>query len=128
MKIFLVVFVLLAMGCNRSEPAPLSPEFKKSAKFAFALLQQANEGQRVSQSDVSRAFAEMQAEAQNSDEKMATYILDRYRLDLEYRAMTQSTEELRQKMQQEKCEIDKMLTENMHGTNAMSACGEKLSQ
>jgi hypothetical protein len=129
MKFAALLLLLALAGCHESKPVdPFSPEFKKSARFAHALLQQADQGQTVLKSDLSRALADVQAQMRNSDEQMAFYMLSAYRADLEYQAMTRMTAQQEESMKQAKCELDKMLNNGMHGIDAMKACGEKVPQ
>jgi acyl-CoA synthetase (NDP forming) len=130
MKSAVTSLLLLIIGCQKSAPAdPLSPEFKKSGKFAYSLLQQADQGSPVSSSDISRALAEAQASAANSDEKMAASMLGSYRSNLEYESMKINSEQLTSalaEVKQTRCELDKMFNEGFRGVEAMKACGEKL--
>ena len=130
MKSAATLLLLLILGCQKSAPADaLSAEFKKSGKFAYALLQQADQGSPVSSSDISRALAEAQAAAANSDEKMAASMLGSYRANLEYESMKINSEQLTSalaEVKQTRCELDKMFNEGFRGVEAMKACGEKL--
>lgn len=132
MKFALTLLLLTVLGCQKSAPADaLSPEFKKSGKFAYALLQQADQGSPVSSADITRAFAEVQASASagNSDEQMAASMLGSYRADIDYTRMRVTPEQLAStmaSMKQARCEIEKMLNEGFRGVEAMKACGEKL--
>jgi hypothetical protein len=130
MKSALTLLLLSILGCQESAPVDtLSPEFKKSGKFAYALLQQADQGQPVSSSDMSRALAEVQANAGNSDEKMAASMLSSYRANIEYQHMNVNGEQLASalaQVKQTRCELDKMFDEGLKGVEAMKACGEKL--
>jgi len=51
--------------------------------FAYSLLQQVEAGKAVPSRELSRAFAEIQPLVHNGDEQLASYMLSRYRLDLE---------------------------------------------
>lgn len=130
MKLALMLLILAILGCQKSAPADtLSPEFKKSGKFAYALLQQADQGAPVSSSDISRALAEVQASAANGDEKMAASMLGSYRANIDYEHMKISSEQLTSalaEVKQTRCELDKMFNEGLRGVEAMKACGEKL--
>lgn len=130
MKLALTLLILAILGCQKSAPADtLSPEFKKSGKFAYALLQQADQGQPVSSADMSRALAEVQATAGNNDEKMAASMLGSYRANIDYEHMRITPEQLTSalaEVKQTRCELDKMFDEGLRGTEAMKACGEKL--
>jgi hypothetical protein len=126
-----VTLLLLAIfGCQKSAPVDtLSPEFKKSGKFGYALLQQADQGQPVFTADMSRALAEAQATATNSDEKMAATMLMSYRSNIDYEHMKIPPEQLASalaEVKQTRCELDKMFDEGLRGVEAMKACGEKL--
>jgi hypothetical protein len=122
----LFCFLLAFAGCHSAPASPLSAEFKKSSKFAYALLQQADQGQPVSKSEVSRALAEVQALAGNTDEQMVFQMLSKYRADLEYEAMVRPSAKDVDSKKQNQCELDKMFNEGLHGVDAMKACGEKL--
>jgi hypothetical protein len=130
MKLALSVLLLAIFGCQKSAPADtLSPEFKKSGKFAYALLQQADQGQPVSSADLSRALAEVQANAGNADEKMAAGMLSSYRSNIDYEHMKISADQLASalaEVKQTRCELDKMFDGGLKGIEAMKACGEKL--
>ena len=105
------------------------PELKKSGKFGYALLQQADQGQPVFTADMSRALAEAQATATNSDEKMAATMLMSYRSNIDYEHMKIPPEQLGSalaEVKQTRCELDKMFDEGLRGVEAMKACGEKL--
>jgi hypothetical protein len=130
MKLALTLLLLAIFGCQKSAPVDtLSPEFKKSGKFAYALLQQADQGQPVFTADMSRALAEAQATATNSDEKMAATMLMSYRSNIDYEHMKITPEQLASalaEVKQTRCELDKMFDEGLRGVEAMKACGEKL--
>src|SRR4051812_3784079 len=130
MKFALTSLLLLILGCQKSAPADtLSLEFKKSAKFAYALLQQSDRGEPVSNSDISRALAEVKAAASSSDEQATTSLLSTYRTNIEYTRMKLTPAELASTMastKQTQCEIEKMLNEGLRGIEVMKACGEKL--
>ena len=127
-----MLVLLLVVGCEKAAPGDsLSPEFKKSAKFAYALLQQADRGEPVSNSDISRALAEVKAAASSSDDQATTSLLSAYRSNIEYTRMKITSAELASTMastKQTQCEIEKMLNEGVRGIEAMKACGEKLGQ
>jgi hypothetical protein len=129
-KIELALILVAFVGCQKTAPPDnLSPEFKKSGKFAYALLQQADQGTPVSSADLSRALAEVQASASNKDEQMAASMLGSYRADIDYTAMRVTQEQLASRvasMKWKRCEIEKMLNEGFKGVEAMKACGEKL--
>ena len=130
MKFTLSLFLLAVIGCQKSAPADtLSPEFRKLGKFAYALLQQADQGSPVSSADISHALAEVQAAAGNSDEQMAASMLASYRADIDYTRMKITQAQLASTMasiKQTRCEIDKMFNEGLRGVEAMKVCGEKL--
>jgi hypothetical protein len=131
-KIILALILLASVGCQKTAPQDnLSPEFKKSGKFAYALLQQADQGTPVSGADLSRALAEVQASASNNDEQMAASMLGSYRADIDYTGMRVTQEQLAStvaSMKQTRCEIEEMLNEGFKGVEAMKACGEKLGR
>jgi hypothetical protein len=130
MRLALTLLLLAIFGCQKSAPVDtLSPEFKKSGKFGYALLQQADQGQPVFTADMSRALAEAQATATNSDEKMAATMLMSYRSNIDYEHMKIPPEQLASalaEVKQTRCELDKMFDEGLRGVEAMKACGEKL--
>jgi hypothetical protein len=98
-------------------------------QVAYALLQQAEQGSPVSSAEISRALANVQAAAGNSDEQMAARMLGSYRSDIDYTRMKITSEQLAStmaSMKQTRCEIGKMFNEGFRGTEAMNACGEKL--
>jgi hypothetical protein len=129
-KIVLALILLAFVGCQTSAPPDsLSPAFKKSGKFAYALLQQADQGSPVSGAALSRALAEVQASASNNDEQMAASMLGSYRANIDYTRMRVTPEQLAStvaSMKQKRCEIEKMLNEAFKGVEAMKACGERL--
>ena len=130
MKLAVALLIMATLGCQRSAPVDtLSPEFKKSGKFAYALLQQADQGTPVSSTEMSRSLAEVQANASTSDEKMAASMLGSYRANIDYEHMKITPEQLASalaEMKQTRCELDKMFNEGLRGVEAMKACGEKL--
>jgi hypothetical protein len=114
MKAVLPLLLLSVFGCQKSSPGDhLSPEFKKSGKFAYALLQQEDQGSPVSSSEISRALANVQGAAGNSDEQMAASMLGSYRANIDYENMKISAEQLASalaEVKQTRCALDKMLT------------------
>jgi hypothetical protein len=119
MKLILTLLIVAILGCQNSAPSDtLSPGFKKSGKFAYALLQQADQGQQVSTADMSRALAEVQATAVNNDEKMAASMLGSYRANIDYEHMKIPPEQLASalaEVKQTRCELDKMFDEGLRG-------------
>jgi len=76
MKRLMLVILGLAFfsGCSK-----LSGDFQKSGRSAFIMLQQAEDGAPVLQTDLSRAFIEMKYAAKSDNDKRALEILTFYR-------------------------------------------------
>jgi hypothetical protein len=76
MRRLLLVIVGLAFfsGCSK-----LSGDFQKSDRSAFLMIQQAEDGAPVLQTDLSRAFIEMKYAAKTDNDKRALQILTFYR-------------------------------------------------
>jgi len=118
-------------SCKSDPPAPqhYSPEFTKSAKYTWALLQQASEGQPVREADLSVAFAELEPEVHTVDETSAKLTLQTYRLDLErlnYGMNKKEQKEVFDSMKQERCEIEDILNNGTAALQASKKCGESL--
>jgi hypothetical protein len=75
---FAILFLGILSGCQSSPaaaPQKYSPEFTKSAKYTWSLLQQASEGQAVRDEDLTVAFAELESQAHTNDEVAAKITL-----------------------------------------------------
>lgn len=128
-----LVLLLVAMmtSCNSDPPKPpnYSPEFTKSAKYTWALLQQASEGQPVREADLSVAFAQLEPLVHTIDETSAKLTLQTYRLELQrlnYNMTKKEQKELFESMKQKRCEVQEMLNNGTAAYQASKDCGENL--